>query len=549
MRTRGWIALGCAVLLATLAAGCAPPPKPPPNPLIECDSLAGPISYSPPATGVAVDTTVTVGAGFSLSGCTDHTGRHITSGAFSGSLLLPEFGCLPVPAGVVWGTGSGQINWSNGDTSSWSASLGSAGPGQAFPIELTFTAGLWKGATASVPVRATAVDGNCTESSPLSSATFSSTAPFVLHPKGTSTRPPLTGATAVAAGGYHSCAVMPGGSIKCWGQNGSGQLGNGTFSTDPATGFGSTVAVDVVGILGATQVDAGQSSTCALLAGGTVKCWGENGFGQLGNGTFVDSAVPVTVTGVSGATALATGTQHACAVLGDGTVTCWGKNNEGQLGDGTTTDSNVPVATVGLTGASSISAAFHTCAIVDAGAVKCWGSNWSGELGNGTSAPSSTPVDVVGITDATSIDARPFHHSCATVPGGAVRCWGSNALGELGDGTTDNALTPVPMGGVSDVAAVSLGYGHSCVVVAGGSVSCRGYNVHGQLGDGTLTNSIDPVSVGGLVGATALASGYDHTCALREGGRVTCWGFNRSGQVGNGSTAEAAPPGDVILSL
>ena len=510
--------------------------------------MAGPISYSPPAQNLGVDVTITAGPGFALSGCTDHTGSGITAAAITGTLVLPSDECILQPDGVVWGTGSGEIEWSSGATSSWSASLVGTGSPGPFPVQLTITGGLWKGATASVPVRAIDSDGDCT-TTPISSASFVSSSPFVLHPAGSTTRPPLSGATAIAAGGYHSCAVVAGGAVKCWGQNASGELGNGVFQTDSTNGFGSPLPVDVIGVIGATQVDAGVFFSCALLGGGSVKCWGENGNGQLGNGTTVDSAVPVTVSGVSGAVAIATGSNHACAIRADSTVVCWGQNQDGQLGNGTTVGSSTPVTVTGLSGATSISAGSHTCAVVSGGTVKCWGSNWEGELGNGTTAPSSTPVDVLGLSGATSISARPFHHSCAIVAGGTVQCWGSNSAGELGDGTTASALTPVTMTGVSTASAVSLSYGASCVIEGDQTVSCRGSNYFGQLGDGTTTPSTERVDVLDVTGATRLGAGYNHTCALVADGGVMCWGFNRSGQLGNGSTAEAAPPGPVIVSF
>ena len=178
--------------------------------------------------------------------------------------------------------------------------------------------------------------------------------------------------------------------------------------------------------------------------------------------------------------------------------------------------------------------------------MKCWGSNWLGELGSGASGPSSTPLDVPGLTGATSISARPYHHTCALIAGGSVKCVGSNSVGELGDGTTATAWTPVTMVGVAGVSAVTLGYGHSCVIVAGGTVACRGSNNFGQLGDDTLVPSIDPVQVRRLTGATAVSAGYEHTCALRADTKVTCWGFNRSGQLGRGFASETARSNEVV---
>jgi len=194
--------------------------------------------------------------------------------------------------------------------------------------------------------------------------------------------------------GDHTCAVLDSGSVKCWGDNWSGQLGDGSTIDD------SNIPVDVLGITNAVDISAGGAHTCAVLDSGSVKCWGANWSGQLGDGsTSYENNVPVDVVGISDAISISAGNRHTCALLSSGAVKCWGDNEYGQLGDGSTIwYSNVPVDVVGINDAISISAGDdHTCALLSSGAVKCWGNDHYGQLGNGIFGYSNVPVDVVGI--------------------------------------------------------------------------------------------------------------------------------------------------------
>jgi alpha-tubulin suppressor-like RCC1 family protein len=354
-----------------------------------------------------------------------------------------------------------------------------------------------------------------------------------------------SGVDAIAAGRDHTCALTAGGGVKCWGYNGYGQLGDGTTTH-------RTTPVDVSGLTsGVDAITAGHYHACALTVGGGVKCWGYNGYGQLGDGTTTHRTTPVDVSGLtSGVDAIAAGEYHTCALTVGGGVKCWGRNNNGQLGDGTTTDRTTPVDVSGLTSGVEAMAVgrYHTCALTLGGGVKCWGDNGWGQLGDGTWTQRTTPVDVSGLTSGVDAIAAGYYHTCALTADGGVKCWGRNSYGQLGDGTWTQRTTPVDVSGLtSGVEAIAAGGYHTCALTVGGGVQCWGYNEYGQLGDGTTTDRTTPVDVSGLTsGVDAIAAGYYHTCALTAGGGVKCWGYNLCGQLGNGEFGYSPTPVDVV---
>ena len=301
--------------------------------------------------------------------------------------------------------------------------------------------------------------------------------------------------TALVAGEVHTCGLATDGTAYCWGQNGQGKLGDGT------NGPGRTAPVAVSGGRTYTALVAGRAHTCGLATGGTAYCWGGNDHGQLGDGTSgTDRLVPVAVSGGWTYTALAAGSFHTCGLATGGTAYCWGFNSNGQLGDGTSgstanwtsADRLVPVAVSGgRTYASLVAGGSHTCGLATGGTAYCWGWNGHGQLGEGTngngssSADRKAPVSVSG-GRTYAVLAAGEAHTCGVATGGTAYCWGWNANGQLGDGTsgTDRAA-PVAMIGGRTYTAMAAGNRHTCGVATGGTAYCWGWNVNGQLGDGT----------------------------------------------------------------
>lgn len=358
-----------------------------------------------------------------------------------------------------------------------------------------------------------------------------------------------SGVLAVGVGAYHACALGMNGQVKCWGVNTAQQLGNG------GSGL-SRVPVDVVDLgPGVRALAVGGNSACAITAERRVKCWGANFSNQLGIGGPPDTSTPRPVLGLGEVDVLSIGVgrEHACALMSGGLVKCWGDNAYGQLGDGTRIQRATAVDVAGLPpGIRAIAAGYlHTCAITAGSGLKCWGINENGQLGDGSNTDRLTPVDVVGLGSGVVAVAPGGLHTCAVVSGGGVKCWGANYFGLLlGDGSSvDRALpadVPALRQGVVEVSAALFG---TCVRFARGAMQCWGTNDGGPVGDNSTVSRPTPVDVAGLTrGVTAMGSGYGfggHTCAVVSGA-AKCWGENTVGQVGDGSTHGVPTPQRVL---
>jgi hypothetical protein len=347
------------------------------------------------------------------------------------------------------------------------------------------------------------------------------------------------GATAIVMGTASACLVMADTGVRC--------VGQGSKVSDQASPVEVSDSEDLTGVVEVVQM--ANNSVCARRSDGTVWCWGNNTSGQLGNGSTTASPNrAVQVSGLTNVTDIAGYFSTACARRSDGTVWCWGSNAEGALGTGSTSPaaSSVPVQVTGISvaqPASSLSDG-QPCALMTDGTVRCWGANTVGRLGPaGVVSPpdppltqSATPLTIAGLTNATELHVASYGMSCAKRSDATVWCWGYST-----GGTTVSSPTSL---GLSSVGAVAVAYGAVCVVVSGG-VRCMGANDAGQLGNGTRVESALPLEVIGGDDAVGIAASAYGFCSRTTGGRVECWGSGHDGQIGDDSESDALEPAEV----
>lgn len=353
------------------------------------------------------------------------------------------------------------------------------------------------------------------------------------------TKAVVPGGTGLLAGGVDdSLAVRSDGTVWAWGNNTYGELGNGTTTN-------SSTPVQVSGLTGATTVAAGYYHSLAVKSDGTVWAWGYNNFGQLGNGTFLtNSSTPGQVTGLSGATSVAAGSFHSVALLSNGSVEAWGSNVAGQLGNGTTTLSSTPVQVSGLTNATAIAAgANHSVALRSDGTVWDWGAGKQGQLGNGSTAFSTTPVQVSNLGGVVAIAAG-GDTSYALRSDGSVWAWGANNFQQLGNTSAGKTSTVPVQVAISSVTKIGAGFDFGLAIESDGTGWGWGNNNAGQLGNGGSCSKTCPVPVqiSNLTNASFIAGGYIHSLVARADGTVWAWGDNSAGELGNGTTTTSFIP-------
>ncbi len=372
----------------------------------------------------------------------------------------------------------------------------------------------------------------------------------------------------ISIGRSHVCALLESGKVSCWGKTSNGQLAGTGGSW---IGYPANVTSGSTDLTNATDISAGYEFSCIATKDSVLKCSGNNGEGQLGNGTRTNSLtlVDIAISGskkqplanIDNVKQVAAGPQHSCAVLHDKTIKCWGRNDHGQLGSGavSTGTSPQPLVSVGnINNATQVGVGdLYSCALLEDKTVKCWGKDEYGATGNPSRVGASqtlVPATVAGLSNVVQLVVSKGTHSCALLADSKVKCWGDNRYGQLGNNPQSAPVygTPVyvhtsktdssPLSGVKQLSA---GAGHTCAVLNDNTVKCWGLGVTGQLGSYPATGGATyakaaPILVAGLSNVKQVVAGTKHTCALLATGKdIKCWGEQEFGVLGNGSGSSA----------
>lgn len=347
------------------------------------------------------------------------------------------------------------------------------------------------------------------------------------------------GPGALALGSLHTVVSSPDGLLYAWGQNIFGQLGDGT-TTNRTTPMLVPTVTGVIGLSG------GQSHTLAVTNDGRLFAWGSNGSGRLGDGTTVTRTRPVHIDSIADVVRVAAGSSHSLAVTASGDVYAWGAGSSGQLGLGSTTSQSVPTLVTGLSEVVAIAAGgTHSLAVTASGALYAWGANSSGQVGDGTSTTRLTPTLIGTLTDVAQVAAG-TSHSIARLQSGAVYTWGLGSSGQLGLGALTNRNVPTLVSGL-EAAHVAAGTNHAGAIQTDGTLVTWGANQSGQVGDGTTSTRSSPTPISASVVPVLAGTGGTHAALVTEDGHVWTWGAGSNGQLGDGSTSNRPTPTDVFI--
>lgn len=348
----------------------------------------------------------------------------------------------------------------------------------------------------------------------------------------------------VSGGSTHTCAVTAGDRAYCWGNNTSGQLGDGTT-------IDRRRPVAVAGSLQFRSISAGGNHTCGVTTGDQAYCWGADADGKLGNGERVDHvSTPTRVLGGLAFRQVSAEGEHTCGVTTADVPYCWGDNTWGQLGRpvGAPTEVSVPVPVAGGLHFRNVAAGgWHTCGIATDDRAYCWGRNTSGQIGDSSHFENrDAPTRVAGGRRYLQLDVG-VATSCAVTTGHLGFCWGDGRHGQLGNGKTYLSYWPRQIAGGRSMRRISGGFGQTCGETTDSRVYCWGDNGAGQVGSGTIggTRLTPSLVVGGLLFSQA-NGGAGHTCALTSAGVAYCWGGNSNGQLGDGTTSDRPRPTRVL---
>jgi alpha-tubulin suppressor-like RCC1 family protein len=339
----------------------------------------------------------------------------------------------------------------------------------------------------------------------------------------------------IAVGHGGSYVVKSDGTLWAWGDYNVGK----TYGT-PADEKKNThtVPLEIEILSDVVAISAGDGHSIALKKDGTVRTWGYNGQGQLGNGAMADShfPTPVQVSSLSEIKAIAAGDRHCLALKDDGTVWTWGSNWYGQLGDGTKRHSPSSIQVNGLSDVTAIAAGLgHSLALKNDGTVWAWGYNDDGELGDGTRQGHLTPAQIPGLLGVKAIAAG-SHHSVALKNDGTVWVWG-------GDKETGQSATPRRLQGLSQIVAISAGGWYSLALKQDGTVWAWGIIANGEQNDDSMNEVIrKPVQVNALTNVSRIAAGMWHSLAVKKDGTIWAWGRNYSGALGDGTEINRRSP-------